>query len=336
MIVYFFNRRVAVKLEGAIYTRVADIPPLERIERVPYPDQVIMVPPQHFELPPGYTNTMSKNGMSSRVIKRWASAQWWKMTKLLQAQGIAVTEVRARKGMFDANYPANAGLVLPPRELGGNPQFVSSRLLHLHRKLEPELMNPVFRRAGYDMINLFPGHRSLLDPPYFEGQANVVLVPGLNFAFGNLSERCGRDALERLAEKCGLKIFVVSTDPYFYDLDTALFFIPPSAATPLPFAVYAQEAFKRHELEAFEALFDRDHRLVQYDYSETRHGFVLNSLGLPKQAVPTVLTNNKVVVFPQSLKDRGIKVLQIPFSEIHKGGGSITCSQLRWYGAKER
>ncbi len=295
---------------------------------LPYPDpaDVLMIETSHFKLPPGQTNPMSADGALEQVNSVRAANQWSVFVHGLRWHGLGVSILHGAPGLHDQLYTANPFMTLPPLAPGQRPRAVIGRMQLEHRKQEPDIFKKFFADCAYDLIEFSS------DIENFECTGDVLKIPGINFAFANVRQRTSLTALEELASLTNLHLGVLTTRGPFYHLDTAMFMVPNPLAPHRPYIVYWPPAFGPAALKMIDHFFAPDQQILITDRHEAEAGFAGNGFGLPQQDKPTVALAKSAPKTARVLRDRGLRVLEFEFDEIHKGGGSLFCCKGLWFG----
>jgi N-dimethylarginine dimethylaminohydrolase len=269
---------------------------------------------------------MSADGSTEKINKRCLARQFSGLVRSLRRQGLYVSILPSALGFDDQIFTANPFMTLPPAVPGAAPRAVIGRMALLHRQGEPEYFKKFFEACGYDIVEFSR------DVENFECTGDVIRIPGKNFAFANVRSRTSLTALEELTRLTDLHLGVLATRGPFYHLDTALFIAPNPLAPYRPFIVYWPGAFTPAVLQMIDYFFSPEQQILIPDRQEAECGFAGNGFGLPSQKTPTVVMARGVPKTVNVLRARGLRVLEIEFSEIHKGGGSVFCCKGLWYG----
>ena len=230
-----------------------------------------------------------------------ALRQWEALQETLREDlGATVHCCRARPGLPDMTFTANAGLVR--RRL-----FIPSRFRYKERAGEAPHFTRWFRARGYRVLPLPPGHS-------FEGAGDALPMRRCWFAGYRFRSDIQTHAL--VGEAVGARVLSVElVNPYFYHLDTC--FMPLSRGL----AIYYPPAFDRYG--------NRVLRENVADLLPVRHDeayqFACNAVSVGRK----VIISKPCRCLARELKKRGFAVYPLDFSEFLKAGGAAKCLTLR-------
>ncbi|WP_368773896.1 dimethylargininase [Streptomyces sp. WAC07061] len=236
-----------------------------------------------------------------------AREQWRALVEAYRAHGHTVETVAPVPGLPDMVFAANAALVSGGRVFG-------SSFHAAERRPESAAYEAWFKAAGYEV------HRSAA---VCEGEGD--LVPAGRFVLAGTGFRTERAAHREVQEFLGRPVIGLElTDPRFYHLDTALFFLgeedPAAGGGGEGNVAYYPAAFSPGSREVLRWLYP--HAVIATE--EDALAFGLNS----------VSDGRNVFVAPQArglvdrLADRGYVPVPVDLSEFRKAGGGIKCCTL--------
>ncbi len=233
--------------------------------------------------------------------RRLALKQWDALRRTLQRElGARVYTCRARPGLPDMAFTANAGLVY--RKF-----FIPSRFRYRERAGEEPHFTRWFQRRGYRIVRLPADHR-------FEGAGDALFVGDKLFA--GYHYRTDVQAHAFIGEAIGARVFSLElVNRYFYHIDTCFAPLGPSAA-----ACY-RGAFDAYSLKV---LRENVEDVVPVSHDEA-HQFACNAVVVGKKAVIHASCRR----FARELRKRGFQVYPLEFSEFIKAGGAAKCLTLR-------
>lgn len=237
---------------------------------------------------------------SNRPDKRLAWEQWQQLYDTITQQvGIEVELVEQAQEAPDMVFTANAGFILPNKEI------VLSRFRHPERQVEEPYFEAWFRSKGYD-IHFVPPDCA------FEGEGDAFLLGDLIVAgYRKRSDICSHRYLSDLTGLETLSLELV--DDRWYHLDTC--FLPLHGQTvayyPEAFDWYARRVIQEH----FQAVPVSPEEALK---------FACNSIVLGKKLVmPAGCPNLRFM-----LEEQGYTVFEVPMTEFIKSGGACKCLAL--------
>jgi len=244
-----------------------------------------------------------------------ALRQWHALRDVLEREfGARVCVCRARPGLPDMAFTANAGLVR-------GRVFVPSRFRYPERAGEEPHFARWFRRRGYAVRPLDCGRgvsavggASLPRAANFEGAGDALFAGDTLFA----GYYFRTDVHTHAALGAALGVRVVSlqlVNPRFYHLDTCFAPLDGSAA------LYYPRAFDAYALRV---LRENVGDLVAVSDAEA-HEFGCNAVVAGRKAVIPQPCRD----LARALRRRRYAVYPLPFSEFIKAGGAAKCLTLR-------
>lgn len=232
--------------------------------------------------------------------RRLAVRQWQALRRVLEEElGVRVLTCRARPGLPDMCFTANAGLVY-------GKTFIPSRFRYRERAGEEAFFERWFRRRGYRIVRLPEEQR-------FEGSGDALFVGGkllIGYYF-----RSDVQSHAFIGSTLGVRVLSLAlTDRRFYHLDTCLAPLGPSAAICHP------GAFDRYGLKV---LRENVEDLLMVTPEEALQ-FACNAVVAGKKAVISA----PCLRLARELKRRGFTVYRLDLSEFIKAGGAARCLTL--------
>jgi len=241
---------------------------------------------------------MNPRRQANRAV---AMQQWLALRQVLEAEcGATVQVCRARPGLPDMTFTANAGLAY-------RGTFIPSRFRYQERAGEEPFFKAWFRRHGFRMAEL-AGQRN------FEGAGDALFSGGTLFAGYHF--RTDIQTHEQLGKLLGVRVYSLElVKPRFYHLDTCFAPLGPDAAIYYPgaFDSYAVRVLKEHIGELIAV---RD---------EEAYEFGCNAVVVGKKAV----ISEPCKALAGTLRRRGYMVYRLKFSEFLKAGGAGKCLTLQ-------
>jgi len=242
-----------------------------------------------------------------------ALQQWLALRRVLEEEcGVTVFACRARPGLPDMTFAANAGLAY-----GGT--FVPGRFRYKERAGEEPFFAAWFRRRGYRIAELSGQHR-------FEGAGDALFLGGKLFAGYHFRTDIHTHA--HLGKLLAVRVYSLElVKPHFYHLDTC--FAPLTLPSPQggeggvrgPAAIYYPGAFDSYSVRLL-----KEHASDLIAVSdEEAYEFGCNAVVVGRK----VILSEPCRELARALSRRGYKVLRLKFSEFIKAGGAAKCLTLR-------
>lgn len=230
-----------------------------------------------------------------------ALQQWLALRQVLEEEcGATVFACRARPGLPDMTFAANAGLAY-----GGT--FIPSRFRYRERAGEEPFFAAWFRSQGYRMAELAGQQR-------FEGAGDALFLGDKLFAGYHFRTDIHTHA--ELGELLGVRVYSLElVKPHFYHLDTCFAPLSPQAAIYYPgaFDTYSVRLLKEHAGDLIAAP------------DEEAYEFGCNAVAVGKK----VILSEPCRGLARALRKRGYTVCRLKFSEFIKAGGAAKCLTLR-------
>ncbi|HVM64812.1 MAG TPA: hypothetical protein VMU14_08135 [Acidimicrobiales bacterium] len=257
--------------------------------------RVLMCPPAFFDVAYRINPWMDP---ARPVDPCRATAQWEAVVAAYRGAGHDVVVAEPVAGLPDLVFTANAGVVH-----GGRALVACFR--HPERAAEAPAYAEAFRAAGY---------RDVAQATYVnEGQGDYLSAGGV--LLGGSGFRTDPRSHDEVAEFTGLTVVGLTlVDPRFYHLDTAL------AVLDERLVAYWPGAFDGASRGVLGDLFPDAVLATEADAA----AFGLNAWSDGR----TVVLADGAPRLPGELRDRGLTVVELPTSELQRGGGSVKCCTL--------
>ena len=230
-----------------------------------------------------------------------ALEQWSALRRVLEDQcGAAVQVCRARPGLPDMTFSANAGLIF-------GKTFIPSRFRYRERAGEEPFFCAWFRRHGFQVVELTAGH-------HFEGAGDALFQGDALFA--GYYFRTDIQTHAHIGKLLGVRVYSLElVNPRFYHLDTC--FAPLNAQA----AIYYPGAFDSYSIRVL-----KEHAgdLIAVRHEEA-YEFGCNAVVVGKK----VIVSEACLELAGALRRRGYTVCRLKFSEFIKAGGAAKCLTLR-------
>jgi N-dimethylarginine dimethylaminohydrolase len=259
--------------------------------------EILMCPPDYFAIEYEINPWMNIRVGSEADVAR---QQWSALYETIRSLGVKVDLIKPVRGLPDLVFTANAGLVFENL-------FIGSRFRYGVRQGEATYFEDWARGRDFEIIELPPGYN-------FEGAGDALfcgetLIAGYRF-------RSDVRSHQWIGERLGVEVLPLELiDPRFYHLDTCFCPLAPDLA------LYYPGAFDQYGCSV---LHDRIPNLIEVAIEEAI-SFSCNAVVVGK----TVLLNDGAPKLAQDLRDRGLAVHMLGFSEFIKSGGSAKCLTLR-------
>jgi N-dimethylarginine dimethylaminohydrolase len=287
-----------IRLVRLVETGPTPMPLGQRYARC-MPRHVLMCEPIHFRVEYEINPWMRR---LNAVDRPRALGQWRRLRDVLVDLGVAVELIEQAPDVPDMTFTANAGLVTSHR-------FLPANFRYRERMPEATHFTFWFEEHGYAVE---PIH----DPHYWEGEGDVLPVPGASFLLGGYRFRTEVGALDHVEAALGRDIVRVElTDPRFYHLDTC--FCPLGNGA----ALYVPGAFTEPSRTTLGSLFDD---LIAVPDDEGLR-FACNALVVDD----LVVLNTGCTRTEAALQRRGHRPIATPTDEFIKAGGSVKCLVLQ-------
>jgi N-dimethylarginine dimethylaminohydrolase len=259
--------------------------------------EILMCPPDHFAIEYEINPWMNvRIGSEAELAKR----QWSALHDRIQSLGVTVALIEPVKGLPDLVFTANAGLVY-------RNQFIGSRFRYGVRQGEAPYFEAWARNRGFQVV----------DPPagyHFEGAGDALFCG--DTLIGGYRFRSDVRSHHWIGERLGVEVLPLELiDPRFYHLDTCFCPLAPDMA------LYYPGAFDEYGRSV---LRNRIPHLIEVAIEEAI-SFSCNAVVVGK----CVILNDGAPKLAQDLRDVGLEVHLLGFSEFIKSGGSAKCLTMR-------
>lgn len=258
-----------------------------------------MCPPTYFTV--DYSiNPWMRPGEASRDI---AQAQWDNLVAAIEKQaGAKVVTMPAEEGLPDLVFTANAAFVYQNTAIVANYRFPE-------RQGETPHCVEWFTKNGYKTIVL-PEDQS------FEGAGDALIWQ--DRVFSGYKTRTDIITHNEITKHTGLPVLSLELGlEAFYHIDVC---ICPLATGDF---IYYPEAFDSYGQQVIEANIPERNRIPVT--KEDAERFACNAVNVGD----TVILNQGSQTLVDTLKDRGLKVVEVDVSEFLKAGGSTKCLTLK-------
>jgi N-dimethylarginine dimethylaminohydrolase len=235
-----------------------------------------------------------------RALRQWRNLR----STLSDVAGAHVELVRARPGLPDMGFTANAGL------LRGD-IFVPSRFRYKERAGEEPFFTSWFLRRGHKVKPLPIDH-------HFEGEGDALFM-GEKLFLGYFHRTDIRTHF-LIGEILEVPVFSLElVNPYFYHLDTAFMPFGPESA------IYYPKAFDSYSLRV---LRQNVPDLIPVT-AEEAHYFACNAVFVGPPPPKHVVLSAPAKRLGKVLEHRSIQVHFLDMSEFIKAGGAAKCLVLK-------
>ena len=258
--------------------------------------KVIMVPPRHMQIKE-VINEVQMHYLNENIDIDKAMAQHTNFVELLEAEGASVFQMQEKPQLNEQVFTRDIGFTI------GNRFFVSSMKETIRKEEESVLV---------DWLNEAQIPHFHFGIPSIEG--GDVIVHGSTVYVG-MNDRTSDEAVKLLKQELpGYDVIPIRLRKDILHLDCIFNIISEDTALIYPSAM---------ETEMYEKLRE-NFRLIEVTEEEQF------------QLGPNVLSigNRKVVSLPENsrtneaMREKGFTVIEVPFSEIIKSGGSFRCCTL--------
>jgi N-dimethylarginine dimethylaminohydrolase len=285
---------------------------LEERPRMPWPNHVLMVEPEFFDVL--YVINPHMEAMVGSVQPEKAWQEWANIKSQFEAWGYYVHPVKAKKGLPDLVFCANQSLPCWDAELGAS--VVMGVMRNEQRREEVSYIEQVFAHKG------LPIHRimNVDSAEYFEGMGDVQWHPERSLLWAGHGFRTSEQAIQKLATFLGMPtIGLALQDERLYHLDTCFCMLNEHTVMCYP------PAFSREGMRLIEHYFEH---IIEVDERECLESFACNA---------TAVSGNRVLL-PEcapktkaALEGMGFEVAELSTGEFLKSGGSVYCMKLLFW-----
>ncbi|MBT3983020.1 MAG: amidinotransferase [Bacteriovoracaceae bacterium] len=276
---------------------------------VPAYTHTLMVAPEHFSIE--YEINPYMNAAGEKINHAKAFEQWLSLKETYVSLGYVVHTLEGVEKFPDMVFAANQSL--PFWDIANQQKSVIlSRMRHPERAGEVSYFRDFFKSQGCKIYELENG--------YFEGNGDLIPLPGKNIFFAGYGFRTSSENLENISRITNYHTLAFELkNPNFYHLDTCLSIIDQNTA------LYTPSAFTDAGIELLKKFFLN---LIEISEPDAIKNFTCNSHCPNGKDLITEKSNSKL--FPL-LEKMGLKIHPIDTSEFIKAGGSVYCMKLMCY-----
>jgi N-dimethylarginine dimethylaminohydrolase len=260
---------------------------------------ILMSPPDYFSVDYAINPWMEVGAVNLDLAKK----QWDNLVELIEKKAGGTVEVLpAVEGLPDLVFTANAAFI-------HDKKAIIARYKHPERQGEEPYCTAWFSQKGYEVI-------TLPEEMFFEGAGDALKWKDRVFA--GYKTRTAIVSHHRLSQETGLPVLSLELiDERFYHIDVCI--------CPLDTGdfIYYPEAFDHYGKQVIEANIPEKNRIAVS--AKEAEQFACNSISIGE----TVIFNEGSIQLAETLKTRGLNVLQVDLSEFIKAGGSAKCLTLK-------
>ena len=303
--------------------------------KMPWPDQVLMIEPEFFDVE--YVINPHMESMIGSVDKNKAWVEWLALKSQFEKWGLYVHPIKGVKGLPDLVFCANQCFPMWAENTGAS--FLMGAMRSPMRRSEVPYLNQVLAHKGYPIHTLFPtshGNEASqavendgtqiemgdidLPPLFFEGMGDVQWHPERSLIWAGHGFRTSLLALEALALFTGIPIISLHLqDERLYHLDTCFCMLDEQTVMIYP------GAFDEAGLELIHHYFDV---VLEIDKRETLYSFACNATAVAGKRILLPSDSPKTA---RLLASRGFTVVELSTHEFLKSGGSIYCMKMLFW-----
>ena len=309
--------------------------------KMPWPDQVLMIEPEFFDVE--YVINPHMESMLGSVDKNKAWSEWSAVKSQFEQWGLYVHPIKAMKGLPDLVFCANQSFPMWVENTGAS--FVMGAMRSPMRRPEVPYLHQVLAHKGYPVHSIFPmdqgnqasqppsrlqvesdGSQAVMvesdnRPLFFEGMGDVQWHPERSLIWAGHGFRTSVPALEALAVFTGVPIISLRLqDERLYHLDTCFCMLDEQTVMVYP------GAFDEAGLELIHHFFEV---VLEIDEQESLRSFACNATAV---AGRRVLLPSDCPKTAQLLRSKGFTIAELPTYEFLKSGGSIFCMKMLFWG----
>lgn len=285
---------------------------LDQRPKMPWPDQVLMVEPEFFDVL--YVINPHMEAMVGTVQPEKAWQEWSHIKSKFEAWGLYVHSVKGVAGLPDLVFCANQSLPCWDSELG--PSVMMGVMRNEQRRAEVPYIEQVFAHKGLPVHRVFDSEST----DYFEGMGDVQWHPERSLLWAGHGFRTSEEAIRKIVHFTGVPaIGLELQDERLYHLDTCFCMLNEHTVMCYP------PAFSAKGMRLIEHFFDR---IIEVDEQECLESFACNA---------TAVSGNRVLLpehAPRTkakLEAMGFEVADASTGEFLKSGGSIYCMKLLFW-----
>ncbi|MDH5509959.1 MAG: TIGR00300 family protein [Nitrospinota bacterium] len=264
-------------------------------------ERFFMCLPDHFNVE--YVINPWMEGNIGKADPAKAMDQWAMLHQLISDRA-QVELIKSAPGLPDMVFTANAGLIL-------GQDVILSHFAHPERQAEEPLFRKWFEDHGYKVINVPDGI-------FFEGAGDALFDGSGSRLWAAYGNRTSLFSHPFLADTFNIEVVSLRlVDPRFYHLDTCFLPLPDGAVAWYP------GAFDTRSNRIIESLVPENMRINVGEDDAPR--FSANAV----VAGDVVIMNCASEKLSRAIRNHGLKVEVVDFSEFIKAGGSAKCLTLR-------
>lgn len=308
--------------------------------KMPWPDQVLMIEPEFFDVE--YVINPHMESMIGSVDKNKAWVEWSAVKSQFEQWGLNVHSIQGMKGLPDLVFCANQSFPMWAEDTGAS--FLMGAMRSPMRRSEVPYLNQVLAHKGYTTHILFSTNHGKeasqnklsragendgaqiemgdidLPPLFFEGMGDVQWHPERSLIWAGHGFRTSMPALEALALFTGTPIITLNLkDERLYHLDTCFCMLDEQTVMIYP------GAFDEVGLDLIHHFFDV---VLEIDKQETLCSFACNATAVAGKRVLLPSDSPKTA---RLLASRGFTVVELSTHEFLKSGGSIFCMKMLFW-----
>jgi N-dimethylarginine dimethylaminohydrolase len=280
---------------------------LSQIKSSPYPQAVLMCPPDFFDIV-----DVKNPFMAAQIgkVDHPASVQQWRSLKTcFESIGLEVKTIEPELGREDMVFCANQTFV--GLNAHGGRVCVLSHMKHASRQKEVAAFSRWFQKENYQVLQIENSEIG------FEGGGDALWHPGRHLIWGGVGPRTQREIYPHLSEVFGADVIEVElVNENFYHLDTCLALLDETTA------LVCREAFSEASFKVIQKIIPR---LVVVSAEDTSQTMVCNAAGFFGKHV--VLHPTSSAIYEQ-LNRLGFRVHPTNTGEFIKSGGSVFCLKM--------
>jgi N-dimethylarginine dimethylaminohydrolase len=280
---------------------------LSTLRPMPYPQAVLMCPPDYFEVIDVKNPFMQAN--IGAVDKTAARRNWDEVKDAFVRAGVEVKLIAPEVGREDMVFCANQ--TFTGLDASGDRVCVLSQMRHPSRQKEVPAFKRWFSEAGYRIETLDDADLT------FEGGGDAVWHPGRALIWGGIGPRTQQRAYEPLAWLFDAPVLLLNLKTEnFYHLDTCFCAIDETTVMIYP------PAFDAAGLELIHNVFGR---VIEVERNEAESAFACNASAFFGK---TVVMQSGAPRVRGALETSGFQVIEVDTREFMKSGGSVYCMKM--------
>jgi N-dimethylarginine dimethylaminohydrolase len=271
---------------------------------MPYPESVLMCPPEHFDVLDCKNPYMEDQ--IGKVDRPVARMQWDRLRLSFERVGVGVELIPPAPACEDMVFSANPVFVgLDPN---GRRVCVLSQMKFPSRQKEVSHFAAWFTDRGYQVHDLSSRERC------FEGGGDAIWHPGRGLIWGGFGQRTDIEIYSSVAALFGVTVIALELKcPRFYHLDTC--FCPIDDRTALVHLPSLTNIGQELVRQVFTNLIEVDEFEATMAMACNAAAFWGTHVVLEQRAKRTI----------RRLRESGFLVEEVETSEFIKSGGSVFC-----------